>query len=101
MGTVAKARIFALAQDQNLSKSCGALLHLVALMDSGGWPLVPNSEEERTSWEGYRRGLISALLCVAMHERQCAPAAAALLVSSLLDQAKAILRNPVRPNGEA
>lgn len=101
MGIVAKVRIFALAQDQNLSKSFGALLHLVAAMDSGGRPPVPNSEEEAMSWEGYRRGLISALLCVAMHERQCAPAAAALLVSSLLDQARAILRNPVRPKSEA
>lgn len=85
-----KARIFALVQDKNLSESFAAVLHLVAVMDTGS-PLTPKSEEERTSWEGYRRGLISALLCVAMHEQQCAPAAAAVLVSLLLDKARAIL----------
>lgn len=95
-----KARIFALAQNQNLSESFGALLHLVAVMDCGGRPLVPNSEDERLSWDSYRRGLISALFCVVMHEQQCAPTAAALRVNSLLDQARAILRT-VRPEGEA
>jgi hypothetical protein len=94
-----KGRILALAHDQNLSGSFGAVLHLVALMDSGK-PLVPNSEEERLSWAGYRRGHLSALLCLAMHERQCAPKDAALLVHSLLDKARAILRT-VRPEGEA
>lgn len=95
-----KARILALAQDKNLNESFGAVLHLVAVMDSGK-PLVPCSEEERLSWEGYRRGLVSALLCVAMHEKQCAPAAAAILVRSLVDKARAILRSPSRPGGEA
>lgn len=92
MPTSPKARILALAHDQNLSESYGALLHVVALLDSGDKPLTPNSDDERLNWEGYRRGLISALLCMAMHERQCAPAAAAILVQSLLDKARAILR---------
>ena len=94
-----KDRIFALAQDKNLSESLGAVLHAVALLDSGK-PSIPNSEDERLSWDGYRRGLISALLCVAMHEQQCAPKDAALLVHSLLDQAGAILRT-ARPENEA
>jgi hypothetical protein len=94
-----KGRILALAHDQNLSESFGAVLYLVAVMDSGK-PLVPNSEEERLSWVGYRRGHLSALLCMAMHEQQCVPTAAAILVSSLLDQARAILCTS-RPEGEA
>lgn len=95
-----KDRILALAKDQALGESFGTLLYMTALVDSAGKPLVPNSKEERLSWDGYRRGLISALLCVAMHEQQCAPKAAALLVNSLLDQARAILRT-FRPEGEA
>lgn len=99
MITTPKGRILALAKDQNLSESFGAVLHLVAVMDSGT-PLVPDSEEERLSWAGYRRGHTSALLCMAMHEQQCAPTDAVVLVSSLLDKAWAILRS-VRPESEA
>ena len=98
--TTPKPRVLALAQDKNLNESFGAVLHLVAVMDSRK-PLVPCSEEERTSWEGYRRGLISALLCVTTHEQRCAPAAAALLVQSLLDKARAILRSSSQSEGEA
>ena len=97
--TTSKARILALAHDKNLSESFGVLLHLVAVMDSGK-PLVPDSEEERLSWAGYRRGHLSVLLCMAMHEQQCVPTAAVVLVSSLLDQARVILRT-VRTEGEA
>jgi hypothetical protein len=99
MTATPKARILALAKDQNLSESFGAVLHLVAFMDSGK-PLVPDSEEERLSWAGYRRGHLSALLCMAMHEQQCVPTDAVVLVSSLLDKARVILR-PSRPEGEA
>lgn len=98
--TTPKARILALVKDQNLSESFAAVLHLVTVMDSGK-PLVPSSEDERTNWEGYRQGLISALLCLAMHEQQCAPAAAVILVRSLEDKARAILRSSSRPEGEA
>lgn len=95
-----KTRIFALAHEQNLSESFGSLLNLVAAMYCDGRPLVPDSEDERLSWAGYQRGLISALLCMAMHEQQCAPTAAALLVRSLLDQARSVM-GTFRPEGEA
>jgi len=76
-----KDRILTLAQDKNLSESLGAVLHAVALLDSGK-PSIPNSEDERLSWDGYRRGLISALLCVARHGQQCARKDAGLLLHS-------------------
>jgi hypothetical protein len=100
MTTTPKGRILALVHDQNLSEGFGAVLHQVALLDSGTDPLTPNSEDERLSWDGYRRGLVSALLCLAMHEQRCAPKDAALLVHLLLDQARETMRT-VRPEGEA
>ena len=99
MDEIVKERIFDLAGRHGLSESYGALLHLVALMDSDGGPLVPSSEEEGTSWDGYWRGLISALLCVAMHEQQSAPAVAGMVVRALLDEARAILQRPAPGSG--
>ena len=98
--TTPKGRILALANDLNLSGSYGALLHMAAVMDSGTGPLVPNTEEERLTWDGHMRGLVSALHCVTLHEWQCAPDAAAEIVDSLLGQARSILRT-VRPEREA
>lgn len=98
--TSPKGRILALANDLNLSESYGALLHMAAVMGSGAAPLVPKSEKERLTWDGHMQGLVSALHCVILHERQCAPDAAAEIVDSLLGQAGSILRN-VRPELEA
>lgn len=98
--TTPKGRILALANDLNLSESYGALLHMAAVMGSGAAPLVPKSEKERLTWDGHMQGLVSALHCVILHERQCAPDAAAEIVDSLLGQARSILRN-VRPEPEA
>lgn len=90
--TTPKGRILALANDLNLSESYGVLLHMAASLDSGTGPLVPKSEKERLTWDGHMQGLVSALHCVTLHERQCAPDAAAEIVDSLLGQAKSILR---------
>ena len=98
--TTPKGRILALTNDLNLSESCGALLYMAAVMDFGTGSLVPKSEEERLTWDGHMQGLLSALHCVTLHERQCAPDAAAEFVGSLLGQARSILRT-IRSEREA
>ena len=88
-----KARILAVAKSADFSDSFGALLHMTALLISDPKTLVPKTEEERSAWGGHLDGLHAALLCLARHEQQCAPEAAAETVGSLLNRARTILQD--------
>jgi hypothetical protein len=66
----AKEMILQASAGQGHTDSYGALLHLTALMSLDPYVPTPESDEERANWQGHGNGLRSALLCLAMHERE-------------------------------
>jgi len=94
-----KERIFAVARSLELSESYAALLHMTAAMGSESKTLVPTSDEERLTWAGHQLGLVAALHCLAMQERQFDPDSAAQIVDVHLSQARAVLQNPASESG--
>ena len=81
------------AAEQGHTGSYAALLYLMALTSVGPDLPAPKSAEERANWQGHRNGLRSALVCLAMHERQLSPKEAAVVVIDQLAQACAAVEN--------
>ena len=99
MDMTPKERIFTMARSVELSESYAALLHMTAAMGSDSKTLMPTSDEERLTWEGHLLGLVAALHCLAIQERQFDPDDAAEIVDLHLSQARAILENPACESG--
>lgn len=89
----AKKMILQATAGQGHTDSYGALLHLAALMSLDPYVPAPESDEERANWQGHGNGLRSALLCLAMHERQLGPEDAVVVVDDQLTQAYAVLES--------
>jgi hypothetical protein len=94
----AKEMILQASAGQGHTNSYGALLHLTALMSLDPYVPTPESDEERANWQGHGNGLRSALLCLAMHERELGPEDAVAVVDDQLTQAHAVLES-FRPIG--
>lgn len=83
----AKASILSRVAQEGHTDSYGVLLHLVAVMGREPKALNPRTEKELAEWSGHFRGLKSALLCLAMHERKIEPGPAALVVCQHINDA--------------
>lgn len=94
MADIPKSVILSRLAAEGFSASYGALLFQVALVGTDAETLEPESDEEHFEWRGHLSGLRSALMCVAMHEVELDPEAAAAAVRKHLEDAARDLGQP-------
>jgi hypothetical protein len=82
VAAAAKSLIADTVVKQGYSASYSELLYMVSLLGPNPVLLGPVSEEELVDWNGYSKGLRSALTCLAMFERALEPEAAVRVVNA-------------------
>ncbi|NUR02640.1 MAG: hypothetical protein HOY79_40750 [Streptomyces sp.] len=96
MADTAKSSTISRVTEEGYISSYGTLLYLTASMGPEPRHLEPDTPMELAVWHGHFQGLRAALLCLAMHERQLAPKAAAQWSRRLALESGAVTRNATR-----